>query len=575
MASFKSDFLAKYAVDVMNTILLNASVEDINKFQLMRMLGGVLAEKPISAEDRYVIMDAALKFVTSLRDAKDYMASLEAWAEFTAKHFPLKQINFIMNDILSHLTPNRAFEDHYPELKNVVERIVANVNDFEGLMTMVSTISNDDKFKIATNKKSLVAAIDLPYIPSNIFQDNFLPVIDLFQKESVKLDVCKSIMGVYRAKVEDSTSDPVLINNLMFLCRTLNDSVNSLTSDDERRQICALVSHFIQQVHYGRDFEAQLAFYGEARAAFLNLDAVYSTLVTCVVRLMCRVRGHLRTRSGGHTKKTLAFARACSAFCFITVPSIGAVASQMDLYYLAGGAALINGCLGQADACLMAAINLIGELPASGIDAYLLGYVPRLLTVLVVTPDSPDLGMLYLPNLLMDQLVQVATTFEGRSTLVTLYLHLLDFYVTVTGETYENRLADVISNDRLYGSDPKFVREVEGTCNQIVEAILEQLQALGEAGQTKWQAAFALELFQRIVFKSDLTEEKQFTLAVNLWGLALRNRAALADPQLPQRLLGNLRERIRQYEVSAGEGGRVPAFVDSLRRLAVRVERKL
>lgn len=164
MASFKSDFLAKYAVDVMNTILLNASVEDINKFQLMRMLGGVLAEKPISAEDRYVIMDAALKFVTSLRDAKDYMASLEAWAEFTAKHFPLKQINFIMNDILSHLTPNRAFEDHYPELKNVVERIVANVNDFEGLMTMVSTISSDDKFKIATNKKSLVAAIDLPYI---------------------------------------------------------------------------------------------------------------------------------------------------------------------------------------------------------------------------------------------------------------------------------------------------------------------------------------------------------------------------------------------------------------------------
>lgn len=50
-------------------------------------------------------------------------------------------------------------------------------------------------------------------------------MIDLFQKESVKLDVCKSIMSVYRLKVEDSTNDPVLINNLMFLCRILNDSV--------------------------------------------------------------------------------------------------------------------------------------------------------------------------------------------------------------------------------------------------------------------------------------------------------------------------------------------------------------
>lgn len=137
MSSFKSDFVATHSVDIMNAVLVGASVEDINKFQLMRMLGSVLAEKSISTEDRYVIMDAALKFVTSLRDANDYMPSLEAWAEFTAKHFSLKQINFIMNDILSHMTPNREFENHYPELQSVVERIVTHVGDFEGLMTMV------------------------------------------------------------------------------------------------------------------------------------------------------------------------------------------------------------------------------------------------------------------------------------------------------------------------------------------------------------------------------------------------------------------------------------------------------
>lgn len=350
---------------------------------------------------------------------------------------------------------------------------------------------------------------------------------------------------------------------------------SSLTSEDERRQICALVSHFIQQVNYGRDFEAQLAFYADARAAFLNLDAVYSTLVTCVVRLMCRMRGYLRT--SGHTKKTLAFARVCAAFCFITVPSIQSVPTQMDLYYLSGAAALVNGCLGQADACFLGAINSIGELPGrvDSIDSYLLAYIPRLLTVLVVTPDSPDLGMLFLPNTAMEQVVQVSTAFESKSTLPTLYLHLLDFYITATGESYAHQLADVISNDRLYGSDPKFIREVEGTCNQIVEALLEQLQGLGEQGQMKLQATFALELFTRIVFKSDLTEEKQFTLAVNLWGLAMRNRVSLGDPQLPQRLVANVQERIRMYEVSVGEGGRLPAFVDSLRRLVARIERKL
>lgn len=335
-------------------------------------------------------------------------------------------------------------------------------------------------------------------------------------------------------------------------------------------------------MNFGVDFEAQLSFYAEARAAFLNLDAVYATLVTCVVRLMCRMRGHLR---GGHTKKTLAFARACAAFCFITIPSIQSVPSQMDLYYLAGAAALINGCLGQADACFDAAIKLIGELPARvevgeggnyrTIDAYLLGYVPRLLTVLVVTPDSPDLGLLYLPHAVMKEVAAVAASFESKATLTAIYLLLLDFYITVTGETYANQLPDVISNDRLYGGDPKFIGEVEATCNQIVEAILEQLQVLGEMGQVKLQSQFALELFQRIVFKSDLSDEKQFLLAVNLWNLTMKHRAALTDHMLPQRIVGSGGERIRLYQAAVGEGGRIPGFVEGLQKLLPRIQRKL
>lgn len=352
---------------------------------------------------------------------------------------------------------------------------------------------------------------------------------------------------------------------------------SSLTGDDERRQISALVSNFIKQVNYGRDFEAQLSFYAEARAAFLNLDAVYATLVTCVVRLMCRMRGYLK--SAGHTKKTLAFARACAAFCFITIPSIQSVASQMDLYYLAGSAALTNGCLGQADACFVAAINLMDELTPQvdidgtvrSIDGYLLSYIPRLLTVLVLTPDSPDLGILYLPNLITERVAEIG--FESKVTLSMVYLLLLDFYITITAESYPNQLPDVISNDRLYGSHPKFIAEVEGILNQLVEKLLEQLQFLGDIGHVRLQASLSLELFQRIVCKSDLSEEQetQFMLAVNLWNLAMKNRASLADPSLPKRIVGMLQERIEQYEGSIV----VPGFVESLARILPRLQRKL
>lgn len=63
-------------------------------------------------------------------------------------------------------------------------------------------------------------------------QENFLPTIDLFQKESVKFEVCKNIMTKYKSfccndEVEFSSyiNDPVIINAFMCVSKVLNDSV--------------------------------------------------------------------------------------------------------------------------------------------------------------------------------------------------------------------------------------------------------------------------------------------------------------------------------------------------------------
>ncbi len=121
---------------------------------------------------------------------------------------------------------------------------------------------------------------------------------------------------------------------------------SALTVEDERRQISNLICNFIKKVDFGRDFEQQLTFYVEARAAFPNLDSVFVTLVHCVNKLAvdtrCIVNGH-------HTRKTDAFVKGCAAFCYITIPSIVSVMSRMDLYLLSGQVALTNVCLGQGD----------------------------------------------------------------------------------------------------------------------------------------------------------------------------------------------------------------------------------
>lgn len=60
----------------------------------------------------------------------------------------------------------------------------------------------------------------------------------------------------------------------------MNESIYSaLTVDDEKRQIGTLICGLVQRVDYGRDFEKQLSFYAEARAAFPNLDSVHVQLV--------------------------------------------------------------------------------------------------------------------------------------------------------------------------------------------------------------------------------------------------------------------------------------------------------
>lgn len=56
--------------------------------------------------------------------------------------------------------------------------------------------------------------------------------------------------------------------------------VLSATSvEDEKRQISELAIALIDRVDFGRDFQQMLSFYGDARAAFTNLDPVLAHLV--------------------------------------------------------------------------------------------------------------------------------------------------------------------------------------------------------------------------------------------------------------------------------------------------------
>lgn len=152
--------------------------------------------------------------------------------------------------------------------------------------------------------------------------------------------------------------------------------------------------HFIEHVDYRGEFERQLIFYVEARATFSNLDSVLETLVHCVNLLAINER---HTKNGQHSKKSIAFVKACAAYCFITIPSIASITSRLSLYLLSGQVAFQNGCVSQADSFFEAIINLLNEsskLSESDNsyshfnESFIVSFISNLLSTLIIVPVS-------------------------------------------------------------------------------------------------------------------------------------------------------------------------------------------
>ena len=56
-------------------------------------------------------------------------------------HKQKREVNKILADIIKHMTPDRAFEDHYPRLQSVVIKILTHIRDFSQLFALVSMFS--------------------------------------------------------------------------------------------------------------------------------------------------------------------------------------------------------------------------------------------------------------------------------------------------------------------------------------------------------------------------------------------------------------------------------------------------
>ncbi|KAM5227977.1 VPS35 endosomal protein-sorting factor-like isoform 2-T2 [Ctenodactylus gundi] len=491
MSAFRAEFVAARSMDFIGMIK-ECDESGFPKHLLFRSLGLNLALADPPENDRLQILNEAWKVITKLKNPQDYINCAEVWVEYTCKHFTKREVNTVLADVIKHMTPDRAFEDSYPQLQSIIKKVVAHFHDFSVLFSV----------------------------------EKFLPFLDMFQKESVRVEVCKLIMEAFTKYQQEATKDPVILNALLHICKTMHDSVNALTLEDEKRMLAHLINGFIKMVSFGRDFEQQLSFYVESRSMFCNLEPVLVQLI-----------------------------HACVAYCFITIPSLVGIFTRLNLYLHSGQVALANQCLSQADAFFKAAISLIPEVPKMiNVDGkmrpsepFLLEFLCNFFSTLLIVPDHPEHGVLFLVRELLN-VIQDYTWEDSSDDKIHIYTCVLHLLSAMSQETYLYHIDKVDSNDSLYGGDSKFLAENSKVCEAVVARILERLRAPAADEALRRQSLLGLSFFNSILAHGDLRNNKLNQLSVNLWHLAQRH--GCTDTRTMVKTLEYIKKRSKQPDMT-------------------------
>ncbi|KAJ6657602.1 hypothetical protein lerEdw1_002318 [Lerista edwardsae] len=484
MSAFRAEFIAARSMDFIGMIkecdesgfpkMQGDGLSDIFQHLLFRSLGRNLALADPPEGDRLQILNEAWKVITKLKNPQK------------------REVNTVLADVIKHMTPDRAFEEAYPQLQSIIQKVITYFHDFAVLFSL----------------------------------EKFLPFLDMFQKETVRVEVCKGIMEAFIKHQQETTKDPVILNALLHVCKTMHDSVNALTLEDEKRTLASLINGFLRIVSFGRDFEQQLSFYVEARSMFCSLEPVLVQLI-----------------------------HACVAFCFITIPSLTSIFTRVNLYLHSGQVALANQCLSQADAFFKAAISLVPEVPKTiNIDgkmrpseAFLLEFLCNFFSTLLIVPDHPEQGVLFLVRGLLN-VIQDYTWEDNSDDKIRIYTYVLHLLSAMSQETYIYHVDKVDSNDTLYGGDTKFLAETNKLCETVIVQILEHLKSLGKEETLKRQSQLALCFFNSILAHGDLRNNKLNQLAVNLWNLAQKH--GFADTKTMVKTLEYIKRQSKRPELA-------------------------
>ncbi len=439
---------------------------------------------------------------------EDYVLCVSVWLEVCHRHYSGKEMTVIVKDLILRLT---KFEEKQQALEEAgLERTPLSDNGLRMIEQIIATLftlpsASSDKVTSDESRERLLSTV--------LQSDHILKLVDMFKGQK-RVHVCQQIL--IAMKKVPATGDPILLSVLFEIGRTVHDSVDELSPEGEKKYCSSLICGLLDKVDFGSDFEMQLNTFVDCRATFSRLDAVKDRLVILVCSLALRTNAIVK---GKHSRRTTSFAKACIAFCHVTIPSVRSELRRLELMLHCAQVALQCQCLPQTDTLLKAAISLFPKVPAHEIHPdsgqkipstdRLLEFIKELLSLLVLVPGHPHHGPFYIVTGLFNALPMYAWP-EASNARLKVYTELLVLLCTYAQKKFPYSLRNVQSNDVLFQGNEDYHEELKQKTEECMEAILTQLTQLGElASRTSsakaLQARGCLDLIQILCVRMENT----------------------------------------------------------------------
>ncbi|BBN15294.1 VPS35 endosomal protein-sorting factor-like [Marchantia polymorpha subsp. ruderalis] len=454
LKNLPATYVGNHALDISK--IVKSSIDlSMPQYMNYRLLGLKLCECSPPREFRLTVLNDVWRVVMKYTNLGEYISVADVFVEYILQNCTEAEILIILRDIMRHVKKGEVNDGVLASLESIVFKLVTHYTDLSHVLQL----------------------------------DHFVDILDVFYGDT-RISVYKRILSSI-SRSNKQVRDPVTRHAVFEAARVLHDSLDSLSSDDDRRQITRLIVRYVQLVDFDRDLEQHLAFLVDCRGTFADMDPLRVTVIHASNRLAMTT---LKMVKGSHNKRTRDFVKACVTFNEITIPSINSLVTRINLFLETAEVALMNALPSHAESAVKSTLSSLQDVTSKddvkagdleGISMFLV----KLSAFLVVMPGHPEHGGFYIVKGLLNVLEMQPWLTPGRRRIQVLS-GVLAMLAALAQERlpYHIQNSQVDSNDGMFFGDDSYHEELESLTEILVENITAAANDGADSAQQGLQA---------------------------------------------------------------------------------------